>query len=91
MPFPLELLEELELLTELEELELITLEDELLTTLEEELLTTLEEELLATEEELEVLPSTTPYGAGCELQVLRAIQLRFCSHPQPLAVVVHKE
>ena len=39
--------------------------------------------------ELEVPPPTMPQGAGCELQVLREIQLRFCSHPQPLWVVTH--
>ena len=39
--------------------------------------------------ELEVPPPTMPQGAGCELLVLREIQLRFCSHPQPLWVVTH--
>src|SRR5690606_28374915 len=38
---------------------------------------------------LELLPLTGPYGAGRVLQVLREIQLWFCSQPQPLWVVEH--
>ena len=38
---------------------------------------------------LDAEPPTTPYGAGCEAQVLVAIQLVLFSQPQPLWVVPH--
>jgi hypothetical protein len=54
-------------------------------------------EIAARELELELagvelvgVPLTTPKGAGCALQVLRAMQLCWFSQPQPLAVVTHK-
>jgi hypothetical protein len=66
-----------------EELELITLLDDTVTLDEDDewLLTRLDE----------LFPPTMPQGLGCELHVLAAMQLRFCSHPQPLCVVVHSE
>lgn len=86
-PPPLELLE---LEDELDDDEL--LDDELL--LEDELELLLDELELLLDDELELLdeelPPTTPYGAGCDSQVLREIQLCWFSQPQPLCVVIHK-
>lgn len=62
---------------ELEDDELL-LEDELLDELELDELELDEDELLLEELELlldDELPPTTPYGAGCDSQVLREIQL----------------
>lgn len=64
--------------------ERMLLDDELITLL---VLLTTELEELATDDELS---PTMPQGAGCALQVARAIQLWLFSHPQPLLVVTHK-
>lgn len=72
-----------------------TLLEELLDeeTIEEELLELTLELLLELTVELDELlgalelPPTMPKGAGCELQVLREIQLLLLSQPQPLVVV----
>lgn len=64
---------------------------ELIVELVTELLLELTNELAAELATDEVVPhaETTPKGAGCVLQVLRAIQLLLFSHPQPLWVVTH--
>ena len=70
----------------------IELLDELATT-DDELLELVVELLLETEfsdELLAAVSPTMPQGAGCDSQVERAIQLRFCSQPQPLWVVTQR-
>lgn len=66
--------------------------DELLATLDDETATD-ELELAGTlDDELgQDAPPTMPKGAGWLVQVLREIQLRLFSQPQPLWVVLHKE
>ena len=80
----LELEEELEELVELK----ILLEDDTLLTLE---LLLEDDELTATELLLDegVFGDSIPQGSGCWPQVVRAIQLRLLSQPQPSWVVTH--